>query len=424
MANILGGIATSHTPTIGFAVDTKKQDEPSWSPIFEGYAPMKAWLEKGKADVIFYIFNDHMTSFFIDHYSHFALGVGETYPVADEGGGPRDLPPLKGHPEMAAHIAQCLTTEEFDLSYFQDKALDHGCFSPLSAILPYEPDWPAKVIPLQIGVLQSPSPTAARCFKLGQALGRAIRSFPEDLNVVIASTGGLSHQVHGERCGFNNTEWDMKFMELLEKDPQALTKYTIADLVKLGGAEGAEIVMWLVMRGALNPQVRCLHKSYYLPSMTGIASLIFEPEESSTPALDTEWYNKRAYAQLEGLEDVEGTYPLTLKSGVRAYRINKFLHQLIRPEFREAFLNDFDNCADSYALTDEEKTMIRERDWQGMIRYGVIFFMLEKLGAVTGVSNLHIYAAMRGQTIEEFQQTRNAQVTYSVAGKEKLNKFA
>lgn len=423
MANIIGGIATSHTPTIGFAVDKKKQNEPSWAPIFEGYKPMQSWLKEKKVDVIFYIFNDHMTSFFIDHYSHFALGVGETYPVADEGGGPRDLPPLKGHTAMAAHIARCLTTEEFDLSYFQNKALDHGCFSPLSAILPYKPDWPVQVIPLQVGVLQSPSPSAARCYKLGQAIGRAIRSFSEELNVVVASTGGLSHQVHGERCGFNNTEWDMEFMQLLEENPQALTDYTIADLVKLGGAEGAEIVMWLIMRGALDGQVNCLHKSYYLPSMTGIASLIFEPKTQADNSDVGDAYEAAISHQLKGIENIEGTYPLTIESGVKAFRINHFLHQLIYPEFRETFLSTPKVCFERFELTNEEINLIQNRDWIGMIRYGVIFFMLEKLGAVTGVSNIDIYAAMRGLTVDAFQQTRNVQVTYSVAGKEKLASF-
>lgn len=423
MANIIGGIATSHTPTIGFAVDKKKQDEPSWSPIFEGYKPMQAWLKEKDVDVIFYIFNDHMTSFFIDHYSHFALGVGEEFPVADEGGGPRDLPPLKGHTAMAAHIAKCLTTEEFDLSYFQNKPLDHGCFSPLSAILPYEPDWPVKVIPLQVGVLQSPSPSAARCYKLGQALGRAIRSFTENLNVVVASTGGLSHQVHGERCGFNNTEWDMEFMRLIEEEPEKLSHYTIADLVKLGGAEGAEIVMWLIMRGALDGQVNCLHKSYYLPSMTGIASLIFEPSEKFDDQEIGEHYQALINKQLEGIETVDGTYPLTIESGVKAFRINNFLHQLIKPAFRSEFLTKPSSCYARFDLTEEEIRMIEELDWIGMIRYGVIFFMLEKLGAVIGVSNIEIYASMKGLTVDEFQQTRNAQVTYSVAGKEKLSSF-
>jgi gallate dioxygenase len=153
MATIVGAIASSHTPTIGFALDTNKQSDPNWAPIFEGYAPVRQWLAAKKPDVLFFIFNDHITSFFFDHYSHFALGVGDSYPVADEGGGPRRLPPVKGHPKLAAHIASGLVADEFDLSFFQGKGLDHGCFSPLSVLWPHDPDWPGAIIPLQVGVL-------------------------------------------------------------------------------------------------------------------------------------------------------------------------------------------------------------------------------------------------------------------------------
>lgn len=230
MATIVGAIASSHTPTIGFALDTHKQSDPNWAPIFEGYEPVRQWLAAKKPDVLFLIFNDHMTSFFFDHYSHFALGVGESYPVADEGGGARRLPPVKGHPKLAAHIAAGLVADEFDLSFFQGKGLDHGCFSPLSVLWPHEPEWPGAIIPLQVGVLLTPIPTARRCYKLGKALRKAILSYPEDLKVAIVATGGLSHQVHGERAGFNNTKWDMEFMELLEKDPESLTNITAADM--------------------------------------------------------------------------------------------------------------------------------------------------------------------------------------------------
>jgi gallate dioxygenase len=230
MARIIGSIASSHTPTIGFAYDQNKQTDPAWKPIFNAYAPVQRWLLEQKPDVVFYIFNDHATSFFFDHYSAFALGIGTSYPPADEGGGPRALPPLQGHPKLAAHIGNALFAEEFDLSFFQDKALDHGAFSPLSVLWPHEPAWPAPIVPLQVGVVQFPIPSAKRCYKLGQALRRAIESYPEDLRVVIIATGGLSHQVHGERAGFNNVAWDERFMDLLEKDPATLSEMTHAQL--------------------------------------------------------------------------------------------------------------------------------------------------------------------------------------------------
>jgi gallate dioxygenase len=416
MATIVGGIATSHTPTIGFALDANKQDDPVWAPIFKGYEPVQQWLEDKDPDVLFLIYNDHVTSFFFDHYSHFALGVGSEYPVADEGGGPRDLPPIKGHPELAGHVASCLVADEFDLSYFQNKGLDHGCFSPLSLLLPHEPDWPAAIVPLQVGVLQFPTPTARRCYRLGRSLRQAIKTYPEDLKVAIMGTGGLSHQVHGERAGFNNTDWDMEFLELLEKDPGKLTDVTIADYAKLGGVEGAEVIMWLVMRGALSEKVNKLHQTYYLPSMTPIASVIFEDASDEQPAESEEEFIGRVNAQLAGIENLKGSYPFTLGRSVKAYRLNDFLHSLIEPARRELFLSDEEAAFEEAGLTEEERDMVRRRDWRAMIHYGVIFFMLEKLAAVVGTTNLHVYAAMRGETLEDFQKTRNAEVLYSVAG--------
>jgi gallate dioxygenase len=416
MATIVGGIATSHTPTIGFALDANKQDDPVWAPIFKGYEPVQQWLEDRNPDVLFLIYNDHVTSFFFDHYSHFALGIGNEYPVADEGGGPRALPPIKGHAALAGHIATCLVADEFDLSYFQNKGLDHGCFSPLSLLLPHEPDWPASIVPLQVGVLEFPIPSARRCYKLGQSLRKAIRSYPEDIKVAIVGTGGLSHQVHGERAGFNNTEWDMEFLELLEKDPEKLTDITIADYARLGGVEGAEVIMWLVMRGALSKQVNKLHQTYYLPSMTPIASVIFEDASDEAAAESDDAYLDRVGSQLAGIEKLEGSYPFTLERSVKAYGLNDFLHSLIIPSRRELFLSDEEAAFEEAGLTEEERDMVRRRDWRAMIHYGVIFFMLEKLAAVVGTTNLHVYAAMRGESLEEFQKTRNAQVLYSVAG--------
>jgi len=423
MARILGAVASSHTPTIGFALDQHKEKDPVWAPIFEAYKPVQAWLAAKKPDVLLMIFNDHVTSFFFDHYSQFALGIGDRYEVADEGGGPRDLPGVRGHAKLAHHIAAGLVADEFDLSYFQDKKLDHGCFSPLSILWPHDQgpqknDWPGAIVPLQIGVLEFPIPSAKRCYKLGQALRKAIESYPEDLGVVLVATGGLSHQVHGERCGFNNTEWDMKFLDLLEKDPEALTKVTVAEYAELGGMEGSEIIMWLVMRGALTPKVKKLHQTYYLPSMTAIATAIYENDEVSVAPGAA--YTDHINHELKGIEKIQGTYPYTLDRSVKAYRLNKFLHSLTNPEWRAKFRADKEALFATSGLTEEEKTLVRELNWRGMIHYGVIFFMLEKLGAVVGVGNIDIYAAMRGQTVPEFQKTRNAAVTYSVAGTDAL----
>ncbi len=418
MATIVGGIGTSHTPTIGFALDTNKQNDNVWAPIFKGYEPVQEWLARKRPDVLLFIFNDHITSFFFDHYSHFALGVGEEFSVADEGGGPRKLPPIKGHPALARHIANGLVADEFDLSFFQSKGLDHGCFSPLSLLWPHEAEWPGSIVPLQVGVLEFPIPSARRCFKLGKSLRKAIESYPEDIKVAIVGTGGLSHQVHGERCGFNNTEWDMEFLERLEKDPESLTTLTIAEYAKRGGFEGSEVIMWLIMRGALSKTVRKLHQSYYLPSMAAIATVIYENDSDDASDETVSEYRARIGHQWAGIEHLPGTYPFTLDRSVKAYRLNNFLHGLIEPEARARFIEDPEAMFEQARLTEEERDLVRRRDWRALIQYGAIFFLLEKLGAVVGTSNLHIYAAMRGQSLDEFQKTRNAQMLYSVAGQD------
>ncbi|QHE74883.1 gallate dioxygenase [Hydrogenophaga sp. PBL-H3] len=416
MATIIGAIACSHTPTIGFAHDKNQKNDPVWGPIFEAFLPVRDWIEAKKPDVMFVIYNDHVTSFFFDHYSAFALGVGEQYPVADEGGGARPLPPLSGHADLARHIGESLVTDEFDMSFFQHKALDHGCFSPMSMLCAHEPDWPVRIVPLQVGVLQSPVPSAARCYKLGQALRRAIESYPEDLKVAIVATGGLSHQVHGERAGFNNTAWDARFLELLEQDPVRLTEMTQAEYAERGGMEGAEVIMWLIMRGALSAQIRKVHQRYYLPSMTGIATAVYENLASPAVAGEQTRHRARMAEPLDGVERLEGTYPFNLERSVKTYRLNAFLRDMRRPGHRQSFLADEEASYARAGLDDQEKDLLRRRDWRGLIHHGAIFFGLEKLGAVLGISNLHIYAAMRGQSLEDFMKTRNAPgALYSVA---------
>lgn len=416
MAKIIGAIATSHSPTIGFAHDKNQKDDPVWGPIFEAYAPIRSWLDDKQPDVMFVIYNDHITSFFFDHYSAFALGIGEQYPVADEGGGVRPLPPLKGHTGLARHIGQSLVHDEFDMSFYQDKPLDHGCFSPMSMLCEHDNNWPVQIVPLQVGVLQFPIPSAKRCYKLGQSLRKAIESYDEDLKVVIVATGGLSHQVHGERAGFNNTPWDKQFLDLIEKDPVKLSEMTHAEYAKLGGLEGAEIIMWLIMRGALSSQVKKIHQSYYLPSMTGIATAIYENEASPAIAGEVRRHTQRMADELDGAQQLAGTYPFTLERSVKTYRLNKFLRDMVKPAHREAFQQDEEATYRHAGLSEEETRLLRARDWQGLIHYGCIFFGLEKLGAVLGISNLHIYAAMRGESLEDFQKTRNAPgALYSVA---------
>jgi gallate dioxygenase len=285
---------------------------------------------------------------------------------------------------------------------------------------PHEPGWPGAIVPLQVGVLEFPTPTARRCFRLGQSLRRAIQSYPEDLKVAIVATGGLAHQVHGERSGFNNTPWDMEFLELLERQPERLAELTIAQYAERGGLEGAEVIMWLIMRGALSARVRKLHSTYYLPSMTPIVTVIYEDDaplpDTRTEAQSDADFREHITRELAGIEKLPGTYPFTLDRSVKAYRLNSFLHRLIEPEFRRRFRADPEALFAEADLSAEERDLVRRRDWRALIHYGVIFFLLEKLAAVLGITNLHVYAAMRGETLEEFQKTRNAKMLYSVAG--------
>ena len=423
MARIIGGIGASHSPTIGFAKDTGKQNDPAWKPIFDGFDAIRSWVHDKKIDVIFMIYNDHITSFFLDHYSAFVLGIDDRYVAADEGGGPRDVAPAIGHLGLSQHIGMSLVADEFDMSFFQGKPVDHGFLSPLSMLGDERGPWPGEVVPLQVGVLQLPIPSAKRMWKLGNALRRAIESYPEDLNVAIMATGGLSHQVHGERAGFLNESWDHEFLDLLENAPEQLVNMRIADFAAKGGMEGAEVVMWLIMRGALSEHVTLVHKQTYAPSMTNIATLVFEDQGGEPDAASVAEHRKHIGHELEGTGALPGTYPFTHARSHSNLRINGFLHHLVKPAHRARFVSDFEALATEHGLSEEEKDLIRNRKWIEMIRRGVIFFVLEKMAAVLGVSNPEVYAAFRGETIEQFQATRKVSMKYSVAGGNKVKEI-
>lgn len=423
MARIVGGIGASHSPTIGFAKDTGKQNDPAWAPIFEGFGKVRDWVQAEKIDVIFLIYNDHVTSFYFDHYPFFSMGIDDTYLPADEGGGPRDVAPAMGHLGLSQHIAMALTADEFDMSFFQGKPVDHGFLSPISMLGDDNGPWPGKVVPLHCGLLQLPIPSPKRMWKLGKSLRKAIESYPEDLNVAIMATGGLSHQVHGERAGFINEAWDDEFLELIEKDPQQLVNMRLADYVVKGGMEGAEVIMWLIMRGALSDEVKLLHKHTYAPSVTNIATMILEDQGGTPDAAELEAYRAHMGYHLAGAEALEGTYPFTHARSQENFRLNSFLHDLILPAHRARFVEDFDALAAERGLTPEEIDLVKNRRWIEMIRRGVSFFMLEKLAAVLGVSNPEVYAAFRGETLDEFLATRKVPMTYSVAGGEKVKEM-
>jgi gallate dioxygenase len=362
------------------------------------------------------IYNDHITSFYFDHSSAFVLGIDDQYHPADEGGGPREVAPARGHLGLSQHIGMAMVADEFDMSFFQGKPVDHGLLSPLAMLADDQGPWPGQVVPLQVGVLQLPIPNAKRMWKLGKTLRKAIESYPEDLRVAIVATGGLSHQVHGERAGFLNEAWDHEFLELLETQPEALVNMRIADYAVKGGMEGAEVIMWLIMRGALSDKVRRVHRQTYAPSVTNICTLVFEDLGDAPDAAAVAAYREHMGHELAGAGSLEGTYPFTHARSQANFRLNTFLHDLVKPWHRARFVNDFEALAHERGLSEEEKDLIRHRRWIEMVRRGVSFFVLEKMAAVLGVSNPEVYAAFRGQTLEEFLATRKVPMTYSVAG--------
>jgi gallate dioxygenase len=402
MARIIGGIGASHVPTIGVAYDKKKQDMPAWAPLFKGFEPAAKWLEEKKPDVLVFFYNDHLNAFFYDLYPTFALGVAPSYDVADEGAGRRPLPMLPGHPGLARHIAESMINDEFDLSVFQDRPLDHGVFSPLPLLWPHKDGWPGAVVPIQVNVVQYPLPTAMRCFRLGQALRRAIESYPEDLTVAVVGTGGLSHQIHGERTGYNDTDWDMRFIDLIEKDPMTLAKMKHVDYIRLGGAESVEVIMWLAMRGALSDDIRKVHQNYYLATTTAMTVLVFEENDVSAKSHETVSGNP----QLTGVEDIEGTYAFDIKTGTDRIQLNRFFWNMKTPEARASFQHDEAAACRNAGLTEEETKLVRERDWLGLIQSGANFFVLEKFARLVGETNLEVYASMRGETFDDFLATR------------------
>ena len=277
MAKITAGVATSHVPAIGAALDLGKTEQDYWKPVFEGYAFGKKWIADAKPDVIILVYNDHASAFSLEVIPTFAIGCAEEFQPADEGWGPRPVPVVKGHPDLAWHIAQSTILDEFDMTIVNNMTVDHGLTVPMSLMFGQPEAWPCPVIPLAVNVVQYPPPTGHRCYKLGQAIRRAVESYPEDLNVVIFGTGGMSHQLQGERAGLINSKFDNAFLDGMAGDPSALIKMPHLEYMREAGSEGIELVMWLIMRGALDDEVREVRRFYHVPaSNTAVGHLILE----------------------------------------------------------------------------------------------------------------------------------------------------
>ena len=281
-ARVTASVFSSHVPAIGAAVDHGKTGDDYWAPMFKGFEPSKEWMKKNTPDVIFLVYNDHATNFDLSVIPTFAIGTAAEFEPADEGYGPRPVPKVKGHPRLAAHIAQSVIQQDFDLTIVNDLKVDHGLTVPLNLMFGSPAEWPCLVIPFHVNVVQYPVPSGARCFALGQAIRKAIESYDEPLNVQIWGTGGMSHQLQGPRAGLINAEWDNQFLDRLIADPKDLSTMPHIDYVREAGSEGIELVMWLIARGAMadvagGKAPTVAHRFFHVPaSNTAVGHLILE----------------------------------------------------------------------------------------------------------------------------------------------------
>jgi protocatechuate 4,5-dioxygenase beta chain len=282
MAKITASVYTSHVPAIGAALDLGKSSEPYWQPVFKGYDFSKHWMAENKPDVIFLVYNDHATAFSLDMIPTFAIGTAAEFTPADEGWGPRPVPKVIGHHELAAHIAQSVIQQDFDLTIVNKMDVDHGLTVPLSLMCGQPQAWPCPVIPFAVNVVQYPVPSGQRCYNLGKAIAKAVASYDEDLNVHIWGTGGMSHQLQGPRAGLINKDFDNAFLDKLVNDPEAAARIPHIDYVRDAGSEGIELVMWLIARGAMadaagGPRPKAVKRFYHVPaSNTAVGHLILE----------------------------------------------------------------------------------------------------------------------------------------------------
>jgi hypothetical protein len=278
VARVSASVYSSHTPAIAAALDLGKSTQDYWKPVFAGFDASKAWLKQHTPDAIVLVYNDHATSFSLEMVPTFAIGTGDRFEVADEGWGPRPVPPVIGHPELAAHIAQSVIQDDFDLTIVNKLDVDHGLTVPLSLMCGQPQAWPCPIIPFAVNVVLYPPPSGKRCYNLGKAIRKAIHTFDQDLDVQVWGTGGMSHQLQGPRAGFINKEWDKAFLDRLIADPEGLSTMPHIEYVREAGSEGIELVMWLIARGAMSDKPpKVVHRFYHVPaSNTAVGHLILE----------------------------------------------------------------------------------------------------------------------------------------------------
>lgn len=277
MARIVGGISTSHVPAIGKAIADKKQNDPYWKPFFGGFDFVHQWLARTQPDVVVFFYNDHGLGFFLDRMPTFAVGAADEYRNEDEGWGLPVQSTFPGDAALSWHLIESLVADEFDVTMCQEMLVDHAVAVPMQLMWPGVQKWPVKIVPISINTVQHPLPSAARCFKFGRSIGRALESYPKDLKVLVAGTGGLSHQLDGQRAGFINKEFDLQCMDRIVNDPEALTRYSTEELVELAGTQGVELLNWIAMRGALTGRVTEAFRNYHIPiSNTAAATMVFD----------------------------------------------------------------------------------------------------------------------------------------------------
>ncbi|HEX6423752.1 MAG TPA: class III extradiol dioxygenase subunit beta [Acidimicrobiales bacterium] len=266
MATVVGGVGCSHVPAVGAAIDKGRTAEPYWAPYFAKLDRARAWMAEVDPDVCIVVYNDHANAFSLEIVPTFAIGLAEEFPVADEGYGPRPVPTVHGHPDLAWHLAESLILDEFDMTLVNEMPVDHGLTVPLSVMYGQPEAWPCTVIPLCVNVVQYPPPTGRRCYALGRAIRRAIEAYEGGERVVVLGTGGMSHQLQSERAGLINVEFDTAFLDGLVADPEAVARIPHVEYLREAGSEGIELVMWLVMRGALSPTVHEVYRATHVPT--------------------------------------------------------------------------------------------------------------------------------------------------------------
>ncbi len=280
MARITAGVTTSHVPAVGMAVDLGKTGEPYWKPMFDGYEFSKKWMKENTPDVAIIVYNDHASYFGMEIMPTFAMGIAEKYGICDEGYGPRPIPVVEGAPELSTYLAASLIMQDFDMTILNVLDVDHGLTVPMSLMFGTPDKWPTKIIPLPVNVVMNPQPSGERCLSLGKAIRKAVEAYDEDLKVQVWGTGGMSHQIQGARAGLVNAPWDKKFMDDLVNDPENLQYKPHLEYMIEAGSEGVELIMWLIMRGAMGDKVDEVYRFYHVPaSNTAVGHMIMTPKE-------------------------------------------------------------------------------------------------------------------------------------------------